>query len=88
MVESSLMSLNIKNEEAHRLARAISERTGESMTAVVTGALRERLERLEGPSPQDRFEAMLEIGRECGPLLEGVDLDHGRLLYDDQGMPK
>lgn len=82
------MSLNIKNEEAHRLAREIAERTGESMTAVVTGALRERLKHLNGPTPDDRLAAMLEIARECGPLLEGADLDHDRLLYDEQGLPK
>lgn len=82
------MSLNIKNEEAHRLAREIAERTGESMTSVVTGALREKLEQLDGPTSEDRLEAMLGIARECGPLLEGVGLDHGRLLYDEQGMPR
>jgi len=88
MVELSPMSLNIKNEEAHRLAREISERTGESMTSVVTGALREKLDQLDRPTSEDRLEAMLGIARECGPLLEGIDLDHGRLLYDEQGMPR
>ena len=39
------MQLNIKNEEAYRLAREIADRTGESLTDVVTRALRERLER-------------------------------------------
>lgn len=36
------MSLNVKDPEAHRLAKAISRATGESMTRVVTEALRER----------------------------------------------
>ena len=88
MVESGLMSLNIKNEEAHRLAREISELTGESMTSVVTGALREKLDKLDGPTSEQRFEAMREISRECGPLLKGADLDHDRLLYDDEGLPR
>ena len=35
------MSLNIKSEDAHRLARELAALTGESMTAAVT----------EGPSP-------------------------------------
>jgi len=40
------MSLNIKNEEAHRLARELAALTGESMTVAVTEALRERIERV------------------------------------------
>ena len=39
------MALSIKTEEADRLARALSQLTGESLTRVVTIALRERLER-------------------------------------------
>ena len=38
------MSLNIKNEETHRLARELAVLTGESMTGAITVALRERLE--------------------------------------------
>ena len=39
------MALSIKTEEADRLARALSELTGESLTRTVTIALRERLDR-------------------------------------------
>jgi antitoxin VapB len=39
------MALSIKSEEADRLARALARLTGESMTEVVTTALRERLAR-------------------------------------------
>jgi hypothetical protein len=41
------MILNIKDPEAHRLAQQIARATGETMTRVVTEALRERLSRLE-----------------------------------------
>ena len=41
------MSLNIKNPEAHKLARELAECTGESLTEAVTLALRERLERIQ-----------------------------------------
>lgn len=88
MVESCLMSLNIKNEEAHRLAREIADLTGESMTSIVTEALREKLGRISGPDAAERMEAMLAIATETSPLLSGVDLDHGRLLYDEQGLPR
>ena len=39
------MALSIKTDEADRLARALSELTGETLTEAVTNALRERLER-------------------------------------------
>jgi antitoxin VapB len=40
------MGLNIKNPETHRLAQELAKRTGESMTAAVTTAVRERLDRV------------------------------------------
>jgi antitoxin VapB len=39
------MHLNIKNDEAHKLATELAEITGESLTSAVTLALRERLAR-------------------------------------------
>src|SRR5258707_7600504 len=39
------MHLNIKNDEAHKLASELAELTGESLTSAVTLALRERLAR-------------------------------------------
>ncbi len=39
------MSLNIKNQETHRLARELAQLTGETMTGAITVALKERLER-------------------------------------------
>ncbi len=40
------MGLNIKNEEAHKLAQEVAALTGESLSAAVTQALREKLARL------------------------------------------
>lgn len=37
------MALNIKNEEAHRLAKELAEATGETLTDAVTSALRHRV---------------------------------------------
>lgn len=31
---------------------------------------------------------MLRIAKETAPILKDVDLDHGRLLYDEQGLPR
>jgi antitoxin VapB len=84
------MGLNIKNEEAHRLARELARATGESMTAAVSEAIRERLERVRGTSVKSRVERILEIGRDCAAHLKEPfkSVDHGDLLYDDKGLPK
>jgi len=83
------MSLNIKNEEAHRLASELARATGESMTVAVTEAIRERLERVREKS-DDMVERILRIARECGPLWKEPyrSADHGDLLYDEKGLPK
>ncbi len=40
------MGLNIKDEEAHHLARELAQPPGESMTVAVSEAIPERLERI------------------------------------------
>ena len=84
------MGLNIKNEETHRLARELARATGESMTAAVSEAIRERLERVRGDSKKNRVERLLEIGRDCAAHLKEPfkSVDHGDLLYDEKGLPK
>jgi antitoxin VapB len=42
------MALNIKDDQADRLARELAAETGETITTAVAVALRERLERLRG----------------------------------------
>ncbi len=44
MIES--MSLSIKNEKTHQMARELARLTGESITVAVSVAIRERLERV------------------------------------------
>src|SRR3546814_3767196 len=46
-LERRTMSLNVKDPEAHRLAQAIAQATGQSMTRVVPEALRARFAPLE-----------------------------------------
>jgi antitoxin VapB len=90
MVERYRMGLNIKNEEAHRLARELARATGESMTVAVSEAIRERLERVRGKSKKGLAERILEIGRDCAAHLKEPykSVDHGDLLYDEKGLPK
>jgi antitoxin VapB len=84
------MSLNIKNEETHRLARQLAALTGETMSAAVTEAVREKLDRLSGSPHTARADHLLAIGRDCASRLKEPfrSLDHGELLYDDHGLPR
>lgn len=82
------MSLNIKDPEAHRLAQAISRATGESMTRVVTDALRERYARIEQKKAKASVEELLAIADRAASLLTGPYADHADLLYDENGLPR
>jgi len=83
------MTLNIKDPEAHELARKLAARTGESMTRAVTEALRERLARLSrNQQPETAAQELLAIGRRCASSLKAKPVDHGSLLYDERGLPK
>jgi antitoxin VapB len=91
MVDTVAMSLNIKSEEAHRLARELAARTGETMTEAVTAALRERLDRLESASTSadERFERLRAISLRAAPLMKDLppSSEAGAFLYDDRGLP-
>lgn len=84
------MSLNIKNKDAHKLARQLARLTGESMTQAVTEAVRERLQRVQGKHADGLSDRLLEIGRDCASHLQEPfrSRDHGDLLYDEKGLPK
>ena len=84
------MSLNIKNEEAHRLAQQLAALTGESMATAVTESLRQRLVRVQGERGASRAERLLAIGRDCAAHLKEPfrSIDHGDLLYDERGLPR
>jgi antitoxin VapB len=85
------MSLNIKNAETYRLIRELAELTGESMTGAVTEAVRERLDRLrrteDGLGMAERIHAIAADMRARLPD-DFFDVEHGALLYDEDGLPK
>ena len=86
------MSLNIKNEETHRLARELARRNGETVTMAVTIALKERLERQqEPPQHRSRLETLTRFSEYCAPFFKdgpsGNELIND--LYDNEtGLPK
>jgi antitoxin VapB len=84
------MSLNIKDEKTHRMARELARATGESMTAAVSEAIRERLERVRGSSRKSMAERLMELGRDCAARLKEPykSMDVDELLYDEHGLPK
>jgi antitoxin VapB len=91
MVDRWIMSLNIKNEDTHRLARELAIATGESMTVAVREAIRERLERVRSTNKKESLaERLLRIGRDCAAHIKEPykSLDIDELLYDEKGMPK
>jgi antitoxin VapB len=82
--------LNIKSEDAYRLASRLSELTGESLTSVVTKALRAELAREE--HARDREERLrrvreitADIRRHLSHPLPTSDHDW---LYDKNGLPR
>jgi antitoxin VapB len=83
------VGLSIEDEETQQLVRELAALTGESQTTAVTVAVRERLEqvrRLRAASLSDR---VLAIGRDTAQRLAepGRSVDHGELLYDEDGLP-
>lgn len=86
------MSLNIKNAETYRLVKELADLTGESMTGAVTEAVRERLDRVrkERGEPAGMAERILAIAADMRARLpdDFFDIEHGELLYDEDGLPR
>jgi antitoxin VapB len=84
------MAMNIKNPEAQRLAQQVAKLTGESLTAAISEALRERLDRLRSERKTGLADRLLAIGRDCAPRLQEPfrSAEHGDLLYDENGLPR
>jgi len=87
------MSLNIKNEETHRLVRELAELTGQSQTSAVEDAVRRRLAELHSTGDRERrhrsvtqiVDQMRELAR-TDPAWLATDWDVE--LYDENGLPR
>ena len=82
------LSLNVKNPEAHRLAQAIAQETGETLTRAVTQALRERYERLRRQDHEVLAADLRTIAKRAAAHIKRPYLDHAAYLYNERGLPK
>jgi hypothetical protein len=84
--------LNIRSDEAHRLAHLIAEQTGRPVVEVVVAALRDfgsRLPAVDDMTPTQRagYEALRELARAASKHKRpGVTSDHSD-MYDEYGLP-
>ena len=86
------MSLNIKNEQVHRLVEELAHLTGESQTMAVRQAVEEKLARLKGER-KSRTQVLARIAHECanGLSKQTRSMTHAEMdamLYDENGLPK
>jgi antitoxin VapB len=85
------MSLNIKNPEAERLAAEIAALTGESKTAAIIVALRERrtclLAQRREAADTTMADDLLAIAARMGDRLSGAALSTDALYDPETGLP-
>jgi hypothetical protein len=86
------MVLQLAAPETIRLVEEISQRTGEGPETVVQVALRERLARMRTPEEEAarraRVYALVHELAEYFKEAPGIETDHGRLLYGEDGLPR
>jgi antitoxin VapB len=84
------VSLNIKNEETHRLIKRLAELTGQTQTSAVEDAVRRRLEELTREDEVRRsYERIKEIQARVKAAAdpEWLATDWDAFLYDENGLP-
>lgn len=84
------MQLNIKDDEAYRLAKELSRLTGQKMTTVVIEALRDRLSTLsleKKATEADHLAHIMDLGVQCAALPEVNTAAPDDILYDAAGLP-
>ena len=85
------MSIHIHDLSVQNLANEIAAQTGESVTEVIRVALEERKKALNAATvpqraSQEEIFALLERIHAIPPV--GPLVDHGELLYGEDGLPK
>ncbi len=82
------MSLNVKDPEAHRLAQAIAQETGDTITHAVIEALREKLVRIHRRDAETLAADIRAIAKRAAAGIKSPYQDHADFLYDENGVPK
>ena len=83
------MSLNIKNEKAHKLASELSGLLGVSMTQAIIAALEEKLSVIRRQDRSTgRFDELMNISRRAARHCPKKRKSLEDMLYDERGMPK
>lgn len=86
----STVSLNIKNERVHALARRAAARAGKSQTAVIEEALRRYLDEMDRAGETTvRDEQIRDLLADLDALVaRGVQIPaNSDFLYDEHGLP-
>lgn len=87
---------NVKNDRTDALLKELRDLTGEGVTEAVTRSLELRLTQLR-QQPRPSGDRIMEIAQEfrerfeISPWTPGepeLSRTHGKLLYDDDGLPK
>ncbi len=82
------VSLNLKDPEARRLAQAIAQETGETLTPAVIGSPRERCARLHKHDAEALAADIRAIADRAAAHVQKPYFDHARYSYDEHGLPK
>jgi antitoxin VapB len=85
------VSLNIKNEETHRLIKKLAELTGQTQTSAVEDAVRRRLDELTSTEEVERrYRVLGEIAERASAAAsaEWLATDWDEVLYDENGLPR
>ncbi|MBU2644575.1 type II toxin-antitoxin system VapB family antitoxin [bacterium] len=81
------MAISIRNEKTEKLAREVAVLTGKNMTAAITLALEEQLERIKGrKATMDLVEEIIQISERCKSLPDIDPRTPDEILgYDQDG---
>ena len=86
-----IVPLNIKSEEAHRLAKELAQRTGRSLTETVTDVLQQALDRERAKENDSRFRLIQDLNEialhaASLPVLDNRSAEE-ILGYNENGLP-
>lgn len=87
------MGMNIKDPQAHSMARELAALTGQSLTEAVKMALKQALVGVKAtqavPEPRPLSDRLNEIAMRCAALPDCDDRKAGDILgYDENGLPE